>query len=114
MGIKNIYKMTKANIRAYFIKDYYETSLNFQFKINGFSYKTSDKFANIELKFNELESEIGKKVCRYEIKEKNLKLNCKGLVEIYPGFSNAYIFLNNQGIAFEFIFLKELMKLKLS
>ena len=79
------------------------------FIINNISYSTKDNIEPIKINFNDLETEIGKKVCSYSIVEKYKELEIKygGLVEVNPGKSDAYIFLSNDGITCEFIFWKE-------
>ena len=102
-----------ATIRPIFIKPSGVIN-NIIFKINNSTYDINNSIENIEISFNDLELEIGKKICQYEIIEKMDKKEAiyKGLVEINLGQSDAYIFLNNKGISFEFIFWKGIHEIK--
>ena len=105
--------MSKATITPFFINNIGQKisqNIDILFEINNRTYSTKDKIDSIIIDFNELETEIGEKVCSYKINNKGIEY--KGLVKIYPGNSDAYIFLNNQGITCEFIFLKEPKKMQ--
>ena len=67
------------------------------FIINNISYSIKENTEAIKINFNDLETEIGKKVCSYTIVEKYKETEIKygGLVEVNPGKSNVYIFLSN-------------------
>ena len=107
--------MKIAKIKPVFIKaDGSQLSQKRIFKINNESYFVDDKINPINIEFTEYESEIGKKICPYEIieKEDDIEIKYSGLVELNPGESYAYIFLVEQGITFELIFWKGVEKIK--
>ena len=107
--------MKIAKIKPVFIKaDGSQLSQKRIFKINNKSYFVDDKINPINIEFTEYESEIGKKICPYEIieKEDDIEIKYSGLVELNPGESYAYIFLVEQGITFELIFWKGVEKIK--
>lgn len=91
-----------------------QLSLKSIFKINNISYFVNDIMIPIKIEFTDFESEIGKKICTYEIIEKteDFEIKYSGLVELYPGKSYLYIFLDNQGITCEFIFWKGIENIK--
>ena len=91
-----------------------QLSLKSIFKINNISYFVNDIMIPIKIEFTDFESEIGKKICTYEIIEKteDFEIKYSGLVELYPGKSYLYIFLDNQGITCELIFWKGIENIK--
>ena len=66
----------------------------------------------LQIKFNELERELGKKICKIELfnydeeKEKSTTY----YIEIYPGYNKAYCFLDEINKTYEFIFYKKNIK----
>ena len=66
----------------------------------------------LPIKFNELERELGKKICKIELfnydeeKEKSTTY----YIEIYPGYNKAYCFLDEINKTYEFIFYKKNIK----
>ena len=72
---------------------------------------------NIELpiKFNELERELGKKICKIELfyYDKEEEKSTTYYIEIYPGYNKAYCFLDEINKTYEFIFFRKNIKILL-
>ena len=79
--------------------------------IDGLTFKTTNDFT-LFLNFDELEKELGKKVCRIELfnDDKGKKISRSFYIEIYLGFNRAYCFLDNVGTTYEFIFYRKNIK----
>ena len=76
--------------------------------IDGLTFSTEYDLS-LYLSFDELEKELGKKVCLIELfyYENRKKISRSFYIEIYPGFNRAYCFLDSIGTTYEFIFYRK-------
>ena len=79
--------------------------------IDGSTFSTANDFS-LFLNFDELEKELGKKVCRIELfyYVNKKKISRSFYIEVYLGFNRAYCFLDNVGTTYEFIFYRKNIK----
>ena len=73
---------------------------------------TTEKDIDVQLQFDQLETELGKKVCFIELFyfEDGKKISTSSYIEIYPGYNQAYCFLDVVGTTYEFIFYRKYIK----
>ena len=73
---------------------------------------TTEKDIDVQLQFDQLETELGKKVCFIELFyfEDGKKISTSSYIEIYPGYNQAYCFLDVVGTTYEFIFYRKNIK----
>ena len=98
--------MKRAELEVIFLKFTNEPLFD-EFGINNKSYSIENGKINIYIEFNDLELELGKKVCKCELISKKFK-NTKpyqAYIELYLGFNFAYCFIDSiNGVTLELAF----------
>ena len=77
------------------------------FKINNKEYNTSKEQIEVYFLFNDLEKEIGKKVCTYELHNKYNTRPLIGTFEVYLGDNTGICFIDSIGLTLQFAFIKQ-------
>ena len=97
--------MIKANLKLIFCSFLSKNDLFEEFILNDISYKIKDGKVKIPITFDEFEEDKGKKICHYNLFDKNKKYNYSGLLEINEGEIFGYFFIDNPGTTFDLSFI---------
>ena len=100
-----------AKLRIFFCL-FQQIALFTHIEIDDETYSTDKNYIDIVLKFDDLESELAKKICFIELFyfENGKKISRKSYVEIYPGYNEAYCFIDCIGTSYQIILYKKEIK----
>ena len=98
--------MTNANLKITFLS--FGERIYDVFKINNIEFNVNEIKIETNIEFTDFEIEIGRKICSYELINKENEMEPEnGMIEIILGQNTAYCFIDNSGITFEFLFLNK-------
>ena len=97
--------MVKANLKIILCSFLSKYDLFEEFILNDKTYKIEDGKVDIPIMFDEYEEDLGKKICRYKLFDKDKKDIFSGSFEINEGDIVGYFFVDFSGTTFDLSFI---------
>ena len=97
--------MTKANLKIILCSFLSKYDLFEEFILNDKAYKIEDGKVDISIMFDEYEEDLGKKICRYKLSDKEKNDIFSGSFEITEGDIVGYCFVDFSGTTFDLSFI---------